>query len=175
MFGDDNQARNIRLALRLFHYGCPAVYMDQGGYDYHSGEEEGLPMRTDQFNRFLSGLNYALKKMEHPKGGSYWDHTLVVFGSEFSRTVRGQGFNSARGSDHGGDYETRWMSMPFMGGSLSSPGYMIGETRKEDLKDVGKVSSYRSTMLTLMDALGCEFEEADQVFPTDEPFNDLFL
>ncbi len=47
--------------------------------------------------------------------------------------------------------------------------------RKEDLKDVGKVSSYRSTMLTLMDALGCEFEEADQVFPTDEPFNDLFL
>ncbi len=39
MFGDDGDARDLRLALRLFHYGCPAVYMDQGGYDLHSSEE----------------------------------------------------------------------------------------------------------------------------------------
>ena len=39
IFGDSGTARNIRLALRLFHYGCPAVYLDQGGYDFHSDEE----------------------------------------------------------------------------------------------------------------------------------------
>jgi hypothetical protein len=173
VFGTNGTAQNLRLALRLFHYGCPAVYMDQGGYDYHSDEEMNLPPRFDELNRIISGLNYALKRMEHPEGGSYWDHTMVVFGSEFSRTTRGGRFNSARGSDHGGDYATRWMSMPFMGGPFSQvAGRSIGSTASADLSPEGKIFSYRATFKTLMDALDCDHEE---FFPADEAFDDLFV
>jgi uncharacterized protein (DUF1501 family) len=148
--------------------------MNQGGYDLHSGEEEALPGRMDQLNRLVSGLEAALKIMTHPAGGSYWDHTLVVLGSEFGRTTRGNKFNSARGSDHGGDFATRWMSMPFMGGVIDRAkmgGRTLGMTRKEDLEPLGQVYSYRSVLKTLMDALGGDHSE---FFPGDEPFSDLF-
>jgi len=172
IFGNDGAARNVRLALRLFHFGCPAIYLDQGGYDMHSGEENGLPGRIEGLNRIISGLEMALKVMTHPDGGSYWDHTMVVFGSEFSRTARGERFNSARGSDHGGDLATRWMSMPFMGGAVGRPGAMIGETRSADLERQGAVFSYRSMLKTMMDGLGCDHSE---FFPADEPFDDIFV
>ncbi|MEL6181989.1 MAG: DUF1501 domain-containing protein, partial [Myxococcota bacterium] len=120
VLGNSRAARNIRLAMRLFHFGSPAVYLDQGGYDMHSGEEASLPGRFDDLNRLIAGLHYVLRKMTHPSGGSYWDHTVVAFGSEFGRTARGDEFNSARGSDHGGDLATRWMSMPFMGGPIKA-------------------------------------------------------
>jgi hypothetical protein len=174
IFGDSSAGRRVRLALRLFHFGSAAVYMNQGGYDYHSGEENQLPRTLDELNRILSGLPVALKSMEHPDGGTYWDHTLVVMGSEFGRTARGSKFNSARGSDHGGDLSTRWMSMPFMGGLIEQAGNggrSFGETRSEDLKQTGKVYSYRSVLKTLMDVLGCDHQA---FFPADEPFEDLF-
>lgn len=173
MLGNSGTARNLRLGLRLFHFGCPAVFMNQGGYDMHSDEEDNLPGRIDELNQLISGLNAALKMMEHPSGGTYWDHTLVVLGSEFGRTTRGNKFNSAGGSDHGGDYATRWMSMPFMGGAITAAGNggrTFGETTSEDLSPAGQVYSYRATMKTVMDLLGCEHEE---FFPADEPFNDL--
>jgi hypothetical protein len=183
VFGDDGTARNIRLALRLFKFGCPGVYMDQGGYDYHSDEDMNLAGRMLTVNRILSGLEYALKKMQHPEGGSYWDHTLVAFGSEFGRTAGGSRFNSAGGSDHGGDYATRWMSMPVMGGPVAKKGQVVGATAAAaDLapSNSNDVRSYRATMLTLFDALGCDFTPdpdaaaPPEIFPADEPFVDLW-
>lgn len=171
-FGTGGSSANLRLALRLFHYGCPAIYLDQGGYDMHSDEEEGLPPRMQELSHLLSALIWALQKMEHPDGGTYWDHTMVCLGSEFSRSTHGGRFNSARGSDHGGDLATRWMSMPFFGGPIKALGRSIGSTRASDLESEGLVVSYRSTMKTMMDALGCDHEP---FFPADEPFDDLFL
>jgi len=174
IMGSRGAARNVRLALRLFHFGSPAVYLDQGGYDMHSGEESGLPRRLDELNRIMAGLRYVLKRMTHDEHGySYWDKTLVVLGSEFGRTARGGKFNSANGSDHGGDLATRWMSMPFMGGPVSNTaGQMVGATTaRDDLTADGTVFSYRQVCKTLMDALGCEHEE---FFPADEPFEDLW-
>jgi hypothetical protein len=172
IFGDGGASRDIRLALRLFHFGSPAVYLDEGGYDMHSGEEAGLPPQMENVNRILSGLDVALKKMEHPEGGTYWDHTAVVFGSEFSRTTRGGRFNSARGSDHGGDLATRWMSMPFMGGPFAGiGGRQLGATRRADLQKDGMVYSYRSVLKTLLDGLGADHQE---FFPADAPFEDLW-
>jgi hypothetical protein len=174
IFGRGRAARNIQLALRLFHFGCPAVYLDQGGYDLHSGERDNLPPRIEELNRLISGLFVALKALEHPDGGSYWDHTLVVLGSEFGRTAGDKKFNSARGSDHNGDRATRWMSMPVFGGLVDragSGGRSFGGTRPADLAAQGKVYSYRALLLTLMDTLGCDHQE---FFPADEPFDDLF-
>ncbi len=173
VFGTSGSSRDLRLALRLFHYGCPAVYLDQGGYDYHSDEETGLPPRMQELNQLIAALIWALQTMQHPDGGTYWDHTIVTFGSEFSRTTRGGRFNSARGSDHGGDYATRWMSMPFFGGPVAEvAGRQLGSTAASDLAPTGKVYSYRAVMKTMMDALGCDHAE---FFPADEPFDDLFL
>lgn len=172
LFGDSEAGRNIRLALRLFHFGCPAVYIDQGGYDFHSGEEGELPNRMVEVNRIISGLLAVLPRMTHPSGGTYWDHTVVVFGSEFGRTSGGNRFNSARGSDHNGDYETRWMSMPFFGGPVARPGRQLGEARSSDLRPVGDVVSYRSVMKSLLDVIGCEHED---VFLADLPYEPLFV
>ena len=174
MFGNSRAGRNLRLALRLFHYGCPAVYLDQGGYDMHSGEENGLPPRIEDLNLLISALVAALQRMDHPDGGKYWDHTLVALGSEFGRTTRGSRFNSANGSDHAGDLATRWMSMPIFGGPIAQAGNggkMFGSTRPADLKAEGPIYSYRSVCKTLMDVLGCDHRE---FFPADAPFSDLF-
>ena len=172
VFGTSDTGRNAHMALRLFHFGAPAVYFDQGGYDFHSDEEENLPGRMDEVCRLISGLEWALKRMTHPNGGTYWDHTVVVFGSEFSRSTRGGRFNSARGSDHGGDLATRWMSMPFMGGPIAAKGRSIGATDPSTLEALGSVFSYRSMWKTMLDVLGCDHSE---FFPADEPFEDLFV
>jgi hypothetical protein len=174
MFGDSGAARRLRLGLRLFHFGCPAVYLNEGGYDMHSGEDERLAGSMSDLNRLLSALNASLKRMEHPDGGSYWEHTLVVLGSEFGRTARGNRFNSAGGSDHGGDNATRWMSMPLMGGFITAAGIggrQFGVTSKSDLKDDGMVFSYRSVWKTMMDLLCADHSE---VFTADEPITDIF-
>ncbi|QQR89400.1 MAG: DUF1501 domain-containing protein [Myxococcales bacterium] len=181
LFGNSRAARSVRLALRLFHFGCPAVYFGQGGWDYHSNEESSFPTAMDEPNWIMSALYAALKAMPYSypdgsqDGSSYWDHTLVVFGSEFGRTARGSRFNSARGSDHGGDLATRWMSMPMMGGliaeganTLALGGKELGHTRSSDLKAEGQVVSYRAFMKTLIDALGGDHAG---VFDAENVFN----
>ncbi|WP_309892397.1 DUF1501 domain-containing protein [Archangium sp.] len=174
LLGTDTQGQRAALALRLFHFGCPAVFLNQGGYDYHSREEAELPMEMDSANRLVSGLRTALQKMTHPEGGTYWDKTLVVLGSEFGRTTGGGRFNSANGSDHGSDLATRWMSMPFMGGVITAAGKggkSLGSVRASDLKATGKVYSYRSVLKTMLDMLGADYEG---VFPADAPIQDFF-
>lgn len=172
--GDSRAARQLRLALRLFHFGCPAVYLDQGGYDMHSGEDERLGARMGELNRLISGCSLALKTMTHPHGGTYWDHTLLVIGSEFGRTGRGARFNSAGGSDHGGDFATRWMSMPVMGGLVSRLGIggrQFGSTARQDLAPSGPVYSYRSVFKTLMDLLCADHSD---VFPEERVLAEVF-
>jgi hypothetical protein len=174
LLGTDTTGRRAALALRLFHFGCPAVFLNQGGYDMHSNEDENLPDTLDGANRLLAGVNAALKRMTHPTGGSYWDHTLVVVGSEFGRTTGGQRFNSANGSDHGSDLATRWMSMPMMGGVISRAGkggQSLGSCRASDLKAMGPVYSYRSVLKTMLDLLGADHSQA---FPADGLVQDLF-
>lgn len=172
IFGDGRSARDLRLALRLFHFGCPAVYLDQGGYDYHSDEENQLPRSMAELCHLISGLEFSLKGLTHPEGGTYWDHTIVALGSEFSRSTGSSRFNSARGSDHGGDFATRWMAMPFMGGPVTAGGRLLGATERSSLAAQGPVRSYRSVFKTMVDALGVPH---DSIFPEDEVFDDLFV
>jgi len=171
-FGDRGAGRDAHLALRLFHFGCPAVYLDEGGYDLHSDEELNLPTRIQGLSQLLSALEWSLKRLAHPEGGTYWDHTVIACGSEFSRTTHGSPFNSARGSDHSGDLATRWMSMPFMGGPVAARGRRIGGTDRSTFAATGPVFSYRSTAKTLMDVLGCDHAE---FFPADLPYEDVFV
>lgn len=174
IFGTDRTGRRVSLALRLFRHGCPAVFLNQGGYDLHSGEEQGLPGEIERMNRIISGLVAVLPRMTHPAGGTYWDHTVVVLGSEFGRTAGGQKFNSAGGSDHSSDYATRWMSMPFFGGVIDQAkkaGANLGGVRRDTLEATGAVYSYRAVLKTLLDWLGADHEG---IFPADRPIEDFF-
>jgi len=174
LLGTDTTGLRAALALRLFHFGCPAVFLNQGGYDYHSREDAELPEELDGANRLVSGLRTALQRMEHPEGGTYWDKTLVVLGSEFGRTTGGSRYNSANGSDHGSDLATRWMSMPFMGGVITQAGKggkSLGSVNGSNLKATGQVYSYRSVLKTMMDLLGADHEG---IFPADAPLQDFF-
>lgn len=171
VLGDSDAGRAILQALRLFHVGAPAAYVDQGSYDMHSGEESQLPGALAELGQLIAGTLFALQRLQHPDGGTYWDHTVVAFGSEFGRTTNGSRFNSARGSDHGGDYATRWMSMPFFGGPVAAPGKLLGATaRRADLAPDGEVVGYRSVMKTLLEGLGCDHSD---VFPADPVFAPL--
>lgn len=174
LLGTDTTGLRAALALRLFHFGCPAVFLNQGGYDFHSREDAELPGEMDAANRLVSGLRTALRRMQHPEGGTYWDKTLVVLGSEFGRTTNGSRYNSANGSDHGSDLATRWMSMPFMGGAIEDmgkAGKSLGSVRGSDLKATGPVYSYRAVLKTLLDLLGADHEG---IFPADAPIQDFF-
>jgi uncharacterized protein DUF1501 len=174
LLGTDTTGQRATLALRLFHFGCPAVFLNQGGYDFHSRENAELPGEMDAANRLVSGLRTALQKMQHPEGGTYWDKTLVVLGSEFGRTTGGSRFNSANGSDHGPDLATRWMSMPFMGGVITAAGKggkSLGAVNASNLKATGQVYSYRSVLKTMLDMLGADHQG---IFPADAPIQDFF-
>jgi hypothetical protein len=175
MFGDDGAGRRVRLGLRLFHHGCPAIYLDEGGYDMHSDEDMRLPDAITSLTRLLSATEAALKQMDHSEEGyNYWDNTLVVLGSEFGRTTRGSKFNSAGGSDHGGDFATRWLSMPMMGGLVTQSkigGRRFGVTRRSDLQDDGLRFSYRALWKTLMDTMGADHSE---FFTADQPIEGIF-
>jgi hypothetical protein len=99
---------------------------------------------------------------------------LVVLGSEFGRTTRGSKFNSAGGSDHGGDFATRWLSMPMMGGLVTQSkigGRRFGVTRRSDLQDDGLRFSYRALWKTLMDTMGADHSE---FFTADQPIEGIF-
>ncbi|MFY0564647.1 DUF1501 domain-containing protein [Archangium lansingense] len=174
LLGEDGTGMRAALALRLFHFGCPAVFLNQGGYDFHSREDMELPTEMEAANRLVSGLRTALQRMQHPEGGTYWDKTLVVLGSEFGRTTGGSRYNSANGSDHGSDLATRWMSMPFMGGVISRAGKggkSLGSVNRSNLKATGPVYSYRSVLKTMLDMLGADHQG---VFPADAPIQDFF-
>ncbi|MCI0569460.1 MAG: DUF1501 domain-containing protein, partial [Myxococcaceae bacterium] len=80
LFGTGGAGRRAALGLRLFHFGCPAVFLNEGGYDMHSDEDDSLPLAMENLNRVVSGLEAALKRMTHPEGGTYWERTLVVLG-----------------------------------------------------------------------------------------------
>lgn len=174
-FGDSGAGRSVALALRLFHFGCPAAFIGQGGYDYHSDEDDYLPDTLSDLTHVLSATVSALTSMQHPEGGTYWDKTLIVLGSEFGRTTQGARFNSAGGSDHSSDLATRWMSMPMLGGVIDAAGKggrRFGETRKADLVAQGPVYSYRALLKTFLDVLGAD---ATEVFPGDAPIGEFFV
>ena len=60
----------------------------------------------------------------------------------------------------------------FFGGPIGAAGRQLGSTSSTDLSAEGKVYSYRATMKTMFDALGCDHAP---FFPADEPFDDLFI
>jgi hypothetical protein len=166
---------DVALALRSFAFGVPAAVVRRDIYDTHSFESTNLPIRAGDLARQLAGLNYLLKRMPHPSGGTYFDKTLVVVFSEFARNnTDDDGFNSGNGSDHLNDEEPapmRHHPVAFMGGALvaaGTGGKLVGGT-SDSMVPNGPVYTLRSVYSTLLDVLG-----ATNDFWSDPPITELF-
>lgn len=137
ILGTSQLGRDTALALRFLGYGSAAVCVGDsgnagasvGGWDTHSGEMTAYPASANALARVLAGVNYALKLMPHPDGGTYWEHTLVGCVTEFGRdNVMENGYNSGGGSDHTGGPGSRYQSYFMMGGQVLGGGKLIGAT-----------------------------------------------
>lgn len=150
---------DIALALRCFAFGAPMVSVLRDVFDMHDIERDAYAPRTQDLVRQLAGLSFLLKRMPHPEGGTYFDHTLVVTMSEFSRnnTFETTGFNSGNGSDHVGQGAdpARNMAIAMMGGVVTRGGDLIGGT-DDDMKATGAVFSTADVLATVLDAVGVD-------------------
>jgi hypothetical protein len=154
---------DVALALRFFSFGSPMAVVTRDIFDMHDLEQTNYPTRTRDLARQLAGLDFLMKRMPHPAGGTYWDHTVVTVVSEFSRnnTRIETGFNAGRGSDHvteEPDAPSRHQAIPLMGGPVVAAGKggrLLGAT-DDRMEALGPVHSSRSLLTTLLDWIGID-------------------
>lgn len=171
--GDSDFGADVALALRFCGFGSPAVAIGDGGWDFHSDELFEFNELATTFDRVLSGLAFALQRLQHPDGGTYWDHSLVVCVSEFGRdNTELNGFNSGNGSDHNGGAASRYQALPFMGGVVGQGGKFFGATDRNTMEPKSGEPVFGSLSLLSMclDVLGIDFEPH---FP-DAPLDAIF-
>jgi uncharacterized protein (DUF1501 family) len=157
--GAEDFCLDAALALRFMGFGAPAVVIGNGGWDFHSDELAEFPAHATTFARMLAGLVYSLQHLQHPEGGTYWDQSLVVVASEFSRdNAEVSGFNSGNGSDHQGNAPCRYQALPFMGGVVGQGGKFFGRTDPASMEPLEGEPVFSSISLLAMclDVLGID-------------------
>lgn len=161
------------MALRFLQLGSPAVVITKGNFDFHDRERLLYGPVTTDLVRQLAGLRFVLGRLDHPAGGRYWDHTVVVVLSEFSRNNGDPrtGFNSGDGSDHvlSQPEALRNQAIALMGGPITARGKLLGATDAA-MKPLGPVYSSRSLLATFLDLLGID----PAPFWSDPPIRELF-
>ncbi len=177
--GDEQSLRSwgadVAMALRFFGFGTPIAVVTRDIYDMHDREQFNYAPRSKDLVRQLAGLNYLLKAMPHPTGGTYWDKTLVVVLSEFSRNnTEETGFNSGAGSDHVGYLPgpCRNQAIALMGGVIPSAnrGKRYGSS-DDQMVATGTVYSSKQLLSTILDVLGI----APTPYWSDAPIAELFV
>jgi hypothetical protein len=175
ILGTDLLGRNLALALRFMQYGAASVLVGDNGWDTHSSEQGPYAMSANGIGRAFAGLNYALKRIAHPEGGTMWDRTLVMVTSEFGRdNFMSNGFNSGGGSDHTGGPGSRYQALPFMGGLLGDQaGKMFGRTDPGTMEPMAGEPIY-GTDAHLATALAVLDINTEEVWPGVDPIEALF-
>jgi hypothetical protein len=182
ILGTTQLGRDTALALRFIGYGSAAVVIgdsgnvaaDVGGWDTHSGEMTAYPASANNLARVLCGLNFALKQMPHPEGGTYWDHTIIGMVTEFGRdNTMDNGYNSGGGSDHTGGPGSRYQSWFVSGGLVANQGKHFGHTDKSSMEvmtgePVFGTANYYAMMFALLDI------DIEGIWPGIEPVNAIF-
>jgi uncharacterized protein (DUF1501 family) len=174
IFGDSLLGRNMALALRFLQHGSAAVLVGDNGWDTHSAESGAYAMSANTLARVLAGLSFALKRMTHPEGGTYWDHTLVMFQSEFGRdNLMSNGFNSGGGSDHTGGPGSRYQAFPYMGGLVGQGGRFFGRTDAATMEPLAGEPIYGTTAHMAM-ALAVLDIDTEEIWPGIDPVAEIF-
>ena len=112
-------AINAALSIRLLQMGSPALGLEFGSFDLHSGEKEMGPVLYRFAGRLLSTLAWLLQRMPDPStpGKSMFDTTMILTITDFGRDPANPqtGFNGGDGSDHGNDPSCYYVAHTVMG------------------------------------------------------------
>jgi uncharacterized protein (DUF1501 family) len=174
ILGTSELGRNLALALRFLQYGSAAVTVGHDGWDTHSSESGMYTDSANDLARAFAGLNFALKRLPHPEGGTYWDHTVVMVQSEFGRdNVMGNGFNSGGGSDHSGGPGSRFQAFPYMGGLVTQGGKMFGRTDSSTMEPLDGEPIFGTTAHMAM-ALALLDINIEDIWPGIDPVDVIF-
>ncbi|MCH9684927.1 MAG: DUF1501 domain-containing protein [Deltaproteobacteria bacterium] len=174
IMGNSLLGRNLSLALRFLQHGSAAVLVGDNGWDTHSNEAGAYSMSANNLGRAFAGLNFALKRMNHPEGGTYWDRTMVMVTSEFGRdNLMSSGYNSGGGSDHQGGPGSRFQALPYMGGLVGQGGRFFGQTDFTTMEPLQSEPIYGTTS-HLATALAFLDINTEDIWPGIEPITDIF-
>jgi uncharacterized protein (DUF1501 family) len=174
IFGTTDLGRNIALALRFIQYGSAAVTVGHNGWDTHSNEMGMYTESANELARMYAGLNFALKRMTHPEGGTMWDHTLIMVQSEFGRdNLMGNGYNSGGGSDHTGGPGCRFQAFPYSGGLVTQGGKMFGRTDTNTMEPLAGEPIFGTTAHMAM-ALAVLDINIEDIYPGIDPVEAIF-
>ena len=112
-------AYNCLLARRMVERGVRFIQLYHRGWDHHGSVPRDLPLQCEDVDQAQAALLADLRRR------GLLDETLVVWGSEFGRTVYCQG-NLTR-MQYGRDYHPRCFSVWLAGGGIRR-GISFGQT-----------------------------------------------
>ncbi len=112
-------AANCLLARRMAERGVRFIQLCHRGWDAHSHVNREVPMQCRDVDQPSAALITDLEQR------GLLDDTLVIFASEFGRTVYSQG--QLDGDDYGRDHHPRCFTVWLAGGGIR-PGMTYGET-----------------------------------------------
>lgn len=152
-------AINAAVAVRMLQIGSPAVAIELGNFDFHSGERVYAPALYSFLGRLWATLSWLLARVPDPSGeGSLLDRTAVLTMSDFGRDQAGPtGWNGGEGSDHGGDYGSFYLAHAVMGAGIPG-GRVLGGVRTDTYDARGEALQYSPQQLlaTMLAAIGLD-------------------
>ncbi len=148
-------AANCLLARRLLERGVRFVQLFHRGWDQHIAIRRQLPNQCRDVDQPTAALLMDLKAR------GLLEDTLVVFATEFGRTVFSQGAldDPSSGRDHHGRCFTIWLA----GGGIKS-GIEHGETDDFSYNIVANPVQVRDLHATLLHCLGIDHERLTYPF-----------
>lgn len=174
ILGTSLLGRNMALALRFLQHGSAAVLVGDNGWDTHSAEMGAYSTSANTLARVLAGLSFALKRMSHPEGGTYWERTLIILQSEFGRdNLQSNGYNSGGGSDHTGGPGSRYQAFPYMGGLVAQGGRFLGRTDPTTMEPMAGEPIY-GTVNHMAMALAYLDITTEDIWAGVDPIADIF-
>jgi len=156
-FGNGGLANNFRDIVKIINanVGAQFFFVQQGGYDTHSGAKQGVINNLNEVNTALSAF------VAYAKHYGFWNRVMILTLSEFGRTME----NGNLGNDHGFS-NAMWV----MGGGINGGRIIAPVPTQADLGGGSYVKNYwvdfRAVFKEAIAAMGYN---PDLVFPMTFP------
>jgi len=152
LYGDDAKkpgtfAASCLLARRLVERGVRFVQIYHNNWDHHSNVDKRLPSQCKDVDQATYGL------LEDLKSRVLLEHTLVIWGGEFGRTIYSQGGLSKE--NYGRDHHPRCFTMWLAGGGVKG-GTIYGTTDDFSYNVVENPVHVRDLHATILHLLGID-------------------
>ena len=105
LYGNTEMGAKMMVARRLVERGVRFVQINHGGWDMHGNIEQSMTRKAGEIDQPIAALLKDLKQR------GLLEHTLVIWGGEFGRTVvRDRNGNDNPGRDHNGRAMCCWLA-----------------------------------------------------------------